>query len=119
MLNKTRPVWPYPAVAQYNGTGDSKVESSFTQSTPTSNLPTTLDWVGLAAYAPGNQMTCTGEGSNLVCTTPNGQTQAASDDGGGCTIGNGRFDPILLVLALLAAFGAWRRRRIAAACRGC
>ena len=38
------------------------------------------------------------------------QGDVPEDSGGGCTIGNGRFDPMLMGLALLAAFGLVRRR---------
>ncbi|QQC67971.1 alpha/beta hydrolase domain-containing protein [Paraburkholderia ginsengisoli] len=38
-------------------------------------------------------------------------TPGGTVGGGGCTIGNGRFDPTLIALALFAAFGLMRRRK--------
>lgn len=53
------------------------------------------------------------ETSQFVDLSSSAKTELTPpEDSGGCTtVANGRFDPLLLSLALLGAFGAWRRRK--------
>lgn len=57
-----------------------------------------------------------GTSNPTVVELPSSTQTALADatDGGGCTLGhggNGRFDPMLAGLALLAGIGVWRRRK--------
>lgn len=68
VLAKRRPVWPFPAVAQFDGKGDPNAEASFAPVVPADKLPTTLEWLGLKDYVPGQQMWCEMKDTALACT---------------------------------------------------
>ena len=67
----SRPVYPYPSMVKYAGTGDIKAESSWVKT----SLPTgpAMDDItpfrGLANYVPGKQMWCEVVSGSPVCTT--------------------------------------------------
>jgi hypothetical protein len=69
----TRPVWPYPAVAAYNGTGATTDASNFSKAGPTPNVSDRYDWIGLKNYTPESQASCEPVGSKMVCTTAGGR----------------------------------------------
>jgi len=68
---KVRPVWPYPAIARWNGSGDAALESSFVRDLPSARLPDSSDWLGLRQYAPGKQMHCAMSEGRMVCRIGN------------------------------------------------
>jgi feruloyl esterase len=50
-VTATRPVYPYPAVPQYTGTGDWKNGANYVQGAPLYNEPTPT-WAGISFYSP-------------------------------------------------------------------
>jgi hypothetical protein len=66
-----RPVWPYPAIATYAGSGDPKQSGSFVKTArpPALTFPDRFEWVGLANYAPGKQLWCRTQGAGMECGT--------------------------------------------------
>ncbi|GAA0447593.1 feruloyl esterase [Paractinoplanes deccanensis] len=48
---RTRPVFPYPAVARYDGTGSTDDASNFVAYTPRNPVRTDADWVGKGLYS--------------------------------------------------------------------
>ncbi|MEV4346819.1 tannase/feruloyl esterase family alpha/beta hydrolase [Actinoplanes sp. NPDC049596] len=48
---RTRPVFPYPAVARYDGTGSTDDASNFVASTPRKPVATDATWVGQSLYS--------------------------------------------------------------------
>jgi feruloyl esterase len=67
----SRPVYPYPTVARYNGTGSTNDAANFGPFTP--NVPSDIATsnVGNYLYAPFfPQVGCTAIGTSIVCTTP-------------------------------------------------
>jgi MYXO-CTERM domain-containing protein len=53
------------------------------------------------------------ESAQFVDLASSAQVELSEVEGsGGCTmVGNGRFDPLLLGMAMLGAVGVWRRRK--------
>jgi hypothetical protein len=49
-LAKTRPVYPYPGIAKYDGTGSKDDASNFTKSSPVQTFNDKYDWAGLKHY---------------------------------------------------------------------
>lgn len=64
---RTRPVFPYPAVARYTGSGSTDDAANFVSSTPHGDPYTDFHWVGQWLYSPGYEATCSAQGSQLVC----------------------------------------------------
>jgi pimeloyl-ACP methyl ester carboxylesterase len=60
---RTRPLYPYPTVARYDGSGNPDNASSFTPSTPSEIEP--VSWLG--DYRSGNQQWCRMAGNELQC----------------------------------------------------
>lgn len=60
---RSRPIYPYPTVARYDGSGNPDEASSFTPSTPLVTEP--VSWLG--EYHSGYQQWCRMEGSELQC----------------------------------------------------
>jgi feruloyl esterase len=112
-----RPVWPYPSIATYTGSGAVSDPANFVRSARTTaqTFVDRYEWLGIANYVPGKQISCEPVGagleSSVECKTGSGQAVDAGD-GGGCTIGNGRFDPMLVCLVGLAAVSLARRRTL-------
>jgi pimeloyl-ACP methyl ester carboxylesterase len=50
-VTASRPVYPYPAVPQYTGTGDWHNGANYTQGAPLYNAPTPT-WAGISFYSP-------------------------------------------------------------------
>jgi hypothetical protein len=63
---RTRPIYPYPEVARYNGTGSINVAANFHGVMPTWPQTTTT-WLGSFPAAPA--LWCSYHGSAYVCTT--------------------------------------------------
>jgi hypothetical protein len=61
----TRPIFPYPEISQYNGTGNPANASSYT-GVPSNKLPTTT-WLGHFPSAP--ELWCGYRGTDYVCAT--------------------------------------------------
>jgi feruloyl esterase len=66
-VTRTRPVFPYPAVARYAGSGSTDDAASFVAVTPRTEPPVGYRWVGAPLYSSGYQATCQAEGTQLVC----------------------------------------------------
>jgi hypothetical protein len=61
-----RPVFPYPMMAKYKGSGDTNDPKNFTA--VSSPAPASLaNWMGSSFYAPGYQLWCTGNESSIKC----------------------------------------------------
>ncbi|MFC5001038.1 tannase/feruloyl esterase family alpha/beta hydrolase [Dactylosporangium cerinum] len=52
---RTRPVYPYPTVARYDGTGSTDDAANFVAYTPRNQVRNDDDWVGRRLYSPGYQ----------------------------------------------------------------
>ncbi|MBB4763887.1 feruloyl esterase [Actinoplanes digitatis] len=52
---RTRPVYPYPTVARYDGTGSTDDAANFVAHTPRVPVRNDLDWVGRPLYSHGYQ----------------------------------------------------------------
>lgn len=64
---RTRPVFPYPAVAHYTGSGSTDDAANFVASTPSSDPHVDLHWIGEWLYSPGYESWCQTHGSDLIC----------------------------------------------------
>jgi Tannase and feruloyl esterase len=69
----SRPVYPYPTVARYNGTGSTNVAANFGPFTP--NVASDIDTnnIGNYLYSPApifTQVGCTASGTSIVCGGP-------------------------------------------------
>lgn len=64
---RTRPVFPYPRTARYDGSGSIDDERNFVAVTPEKLPDLYTDWVG-GAFKPGRQKWCTWNGTKFVCT---------------------------------------------------
>lgn len=69
---RTRPVFPYPSVAHYTGSGSTDDASNFVASTPSQDPRLNLHWAGEWLYSPGYESWCQAQGSTLVCKGGNG-----------------------------------------------
>jgi Tannase and feruloyl esterase len=66
-VTQTRPVFPYPAVARYDGTGSTDVAANFVSFTPRKQPGPGYHWVGQRLYSHGYQQVCKAVGTRLVC----------------------------------------------------
>jgi feruloyl esterase len=66
-VSRTRPVYPYPRVARYDGTGSIDDASNFTASTPRQEPSIGYHWLGERLYSGDYQTWCTADGTRLVC----------------------------------------------------
>lgn len=64
---RTRPVFPYPTVARYTGSGSTDDAANFVPYTPQGDPHVNLHWVGEWLYSPGYEASCQAQGSQLVC----------------------------------------------------
>jgi hypothetical protein len=64
---RTRPVFPYPAVARYTGTGSTDSAANFVSSTPARSTGPGYSFVGSRLYSDSYQTWCRAEGTELVC----------------------------------------------------
>jgi pimeloyl-ACP methyl ester carboxylesterase len=63
---RTRPVYPYPLVATYDGSGSIDDASNFVAAMPTARHDDRIEWAG--EYRSGYQQWCEWQGTQLVCT---------------------------------------------------
>lgn len=67
-VTRTRPVFPYPKVARYSGSGSTNVAANFRPFTPQHEPHVSLGFVGNYLFAPSYpQEECHAQGTNLVC----------------------------------------------------
>lgn len=66
-VTRTRPVFPYPTVARYDGSGSVDDAASFVPFTPREEPRVGYEWVGAPLYSSGYQATCRAVGTRLVC----------------------------------------------------
>ncbi|OUL78537.1 tannase/feruloyl esterase family alpha/beta hydrolase [Paraburkholderia hospita] len=66
---RTRPVFPYPAVARYTGSGSTDDASNFVSAQGDTHVD--LNWMGEWLYSPGYEAWCQAQGSQLNCTGGN------------------------------------------------
>jgi hypothetical protein len=70
MTSVSRPVYPYPTVARYKGSGSPNVAASFEPYTPKLKSDINTNNAGDYLYAPGfPQAECTASGTGIVCQT--------------------------------------------------
>ena len=64
-----RPVWPYPDIATYTGSGDPALAANFQRSarTPAQTFSDRFEWLGLSNYVPGKQLVCEQQGATMAC----------------------------------------------------
>jgi hypothetical protein len=65
---RTRPVYPYPVVARYDGSGSTDQAANFVPFTPRRPSSVGYDWLGAGLYTHGYQATCRVVNGKLVCT---------------------------------------------------
>ena len=65
----TRPVFPYPQVARYDGHGDSSASQSFVEAARPKDkvFPDRFEWLGLRNYEPGKQLWCEQNQGAMTC----------------------------------------------------
>ncbi|MFD0686078.1 tannase/feruloyl esterase family alpha/beta hydrolase [Actinomadura fibrosa] len=66
-VTRTRPVFPYPAVARYDGTGSVDDAANFTAYTPREEPRPGYHWLGERLYSHGYQTWCAAVGAELAC----------------------------------------------------
>ncbi len=66
-VTRTRPVFPYPAVARYLGAGSTDDAASFVAYTPRRESGPGYHWVGQQLYSHGYQAQCQAVGTQLAC----------------------------------------------------
>lgn len=66
-LLRTRPAYPYPAVAIYDGHGNPDEASSFEPSTPRNESAPAV-WAGEGFFTSGYELWCAGRSKELQCT---------------------------------------------------
>ena len=67
VVTRTRPVYPYPVVARYSGSGSTSDAANFVPYTPRSASSVGYSWLGEALYSHGYQGTCRVVDGRLVC----------------------------------------------------
>lgn len=66
-VDRTRPVYPYPLTAKYNGTGSVDDAKNFSAG-PSKPVPASkLQWLGASFYTPHYEVWCTGQGASMTC----------------------------------------------------
>ncbi|MEK8029238.1 tannase/feruloyl esterase family alpha/beta hydrolase [Ideonella sp. DXS29W] len=68
-VTRSRPVYPYPKVARYGGTGSIDDAANFVAYRPPVESDGDFDygWMGRQLYSHGYQAACTAQGTELVC----------------------------------------------------
>jgi feruloyl esterase len=64
---RSRPVYPYPVVARYDGTGSTDDAANFVPYTPARESTVGYHWLGEGLYSHGYQTTCRVVDGKLVC----------------------------------------------------
>ena len=68
---RTRPVYPYPAVARYTGSGSTDVAASFFSYPPRTEPYVSWHSLSERLYVPGYEQSCKVSNGQLVCTGGN------------------------------------------------
>lgn len=66
-VTRTRPVYPYPTVARYDGNGSVNDAANFVPYTPRTKIGPDYNWVGSRLYSHGYQTWCEAVGTKLIC----------------------------------------------------
>ncbi|GAA4517594.1 hypothetical protein GCM10023191_090320 [Actinoallomurus oryzae] len=66
-VTRTRPVYPYPTVARYDGTGSVDDAANFRPATPRQEPPVGYHWLGERLYSGDYQTRYAANGTRLVC----------------------------------------------------
>ena len=66
-VTRTRPVFPYPAVARHASSGSTDDAVNFAITTPRTKPRVGYRWVGAPLHSSGYQATCRAENTHLVC----------------------------------------------------
>ena len=66
-VTRTRPVFPFPTVARYIGSGSIDDAANFVAVTPRHDSGPDYDWVGKPLYSHGYQTSCEAVGTRLRC----------------------------------------------------
>ena len=66
-VDRTRPVYPYPQVAQYSGHGSIDDAANFGPAMPARPWPTQFTWLGESFYNPHYEKWCTANGAHADC----------------------------------------------------
>ncbi|MBB2944463.1 feruloyl esterase [Actinoplanes lutulentus] len=66
--SRSRPVYPYPKVARYDGTGSTDDAANFVPVTPQRESSVGYKWLGAGLYSHGYQAGCRVVDGRLVCT---------------------------------------------------
>lgn len=67
VVDRTRPVFPYPLVAKYSGSGSINDASNFRAAEAQPVEASALRWLGSRFYSPHYEQWCTGKGASLDC----------------------------------------------------
>jgi hypothetical protein len=65
--DRTRPVYPYPYLARYVGTGSIDFAKNFIEGERKPVPAAALNWLGSSFYTPHYEAWCTGKGAELSC----------------------------------------------------
>ncbi len=68
-IDRTRPVYPYPLTAKYNGTGSIDDAKNFTAGPPMPVPASQLTWLGSGFFAPHFEVWCEGRGAAMTCAS--------------------------------------------------
>jgi len=66
-VDRTRPVYPYPMTAKYNGTGSIDDAKNFSAGPPKPVPPAQLTWLGSNFFTPHFELWCKGQGAAMKC----------------------------------------------------
>ena len=67
-IDRTRPVYPYPYIAKYKGTGSIDDASNFVQGDAVPVPAERLEWLGAGYLTPHYEQWCEGKGQSLQCS---------------------------------------------------
>ncbi|GIF23542.1 feruloyl esterase [Actinoplanes tereljensis] len=65
-VDRTRPVFPYPAVARYDGSGSTDDAANFVSYTPRNPVRDDFNWLGSRLFSDGYQVKAKADGTQLV-----------------------------------------------------
>ena len=68
-VDRTRPIYPYPLTAKYNGTGSIDDARNFSPGPANPAPKSSLQWLGVNFYSPHYEAWCKGEGAAMTCTS--------------------------------------------------
>jgi feruloyl esterase len=69
VVDRTRPIYPYPLTAKYDGTGSIDDATSFGPGPAKPASSAQLDWLGSSFYTPHYEVWCQGQGAAMNCTS--------------------------------------------------